>query len=184
MLASRILPMSRGTTLYEGMSPSDNDAKRLLGQVFDVADELHGTGHRVGLVLLQNHAGSAYTVPATGGVKGLKFQTTSIEDLGRKFNGACATQGMAGVPLDDYYSTRLATIPSNDVCFGVAYGPVKMLKTTTSFTSGMALTIGVTGKLERSADGDKVWGHAATAYANGTTSCVLLASPSPQGVSD
>jgi hypothetical protein len=182
MLASRILPMSRGTTLYEGMSPADNDAKKLLGQVFDVPDTLHSTGQRVGLVLLQNHAGSAYTVPATGPIKGLAYQTGNIEDNGRKFNGAVAAQGADGMPLDDYYSTRLSSIADKDVCFGVAYGPVKMWKTTTSFTFGQALTIGDTAKLERAATGDVIWGVAGTATSAASTSCILLAAAPPRAI--
>jgi len=177
--------MSRGTTLYEGMTPTDDDCKRLLGQVFEVDDSLHNTGHRVGLVLLQNHAGSAYTVPGTGSVKGLKYQTTGFEDLGRKFNGAASTLGQEGVPLDDYYSSRLGTIADSDVCFGVAYGPVQMLKTSaTSFSVGQALTVGADGKLTAAltTKTHTIWGVAATAYGKTATNCILLACPTPKAV--
>jgi hypothetical protein len=173
-IGARILPTARGTTLFEGVSsPSDDGAKRILGQTYEVADVLHNTCHRVVLRAVQNDAAAAYTVPATGPTKFLKWQTTDIEDNGRKFNSTTNSQGMVGKPLDDYYSTRLSSIPDHDVAFVVEEGPCKVVSTTTAYTNGQAVTCGSTGKAEQAAAGDYVVGHAMTAYANTCTSILL-----------
>lgn len=176
-IGARILPMARNATLFEGVSsPSDDGAKRILGQTYEVADTLHNTCHRVILRAVQNDAGSAYTIPATGSTLFMKFQSTDVEDLGRKINGLQTSAGGICKPLDDYLSGGRGptTVPDHDVCMVVEEGPCQVLKTSTSFTAGQAIMVtGTTGKACRATASDYIVGHAMTAYTAAATNCLI-----------
>lgn len=177
-MPDHILPFARAATLFgEVSSPSDEGAKRTLGQVYQAKDLLHGTGLPVILRAVQNDAAVAYTIPATGSVYGMAFQSTDREDFGRKINGVLDANGGVAKALDDYYSMGRGptTIPDHDVCYVVEEGPVSVFKTDTSFTHGQAVAFNSNGKAMQAGTGNYIAGAASTAYTTSQTSMILMA---------
>jgi hypothetical protein len=168
---NRILPFQRGSTLFaEVTTPVDDAAKEIIGQTFEVPDVLHGGGGRVTLRAVQNAKGSAIT-PA---LKFYSFQSATKDEWGAKIDGVATGDGELGKPLDDYNRiSGLSSIVDNDVCFVVEEGLCRVLKTSTSFTAGMAIQAGASGKAYRAAAGDVVVGTAVTTAGASATNMII-----------
>lgn len=139
MNAIQGLPFPRGTTWKDnstaiGTLLTGTPEASLIGRRFWVADEVHGLGNEVELVVLQNQTGGDITVARDF----CQFRTTTAYDFGRMcgaFGTGCSA-GLISLALDDKYSVG-KVIEEFDLFLAVVVGPVSVRTAAASVANGV-----------------------------------------------
>ena len=151
------LPFPRGRTMSDfnnGVSVAELAATptmwdELPGNIYEVADTVHGTGIPVKLRVVRN-AGAAYTVTR----RAIKFGVVA-KDFGRVAGSGTVNNVLGGVckPIDDAYAIVKATggiaaiIPAYDLFYVVEEGPCFMISDSTTPTVGQECQSSATGTI-------------------------------------
>ena len=146
------LPFPRGSTMSDlgrsGITPTAAMWSQILGQKYEVQDDLHSTGLPV--ILLVVRLETAFTTSADYFGLLYPFDADS-KDFGRELQSAAASNsaGALAVPLDDHYSKSQALL-ANDLVYVILSGPGYGATAASgcNLTAHDPITSGSTGRLQ------------------------------------
>ena len=171
---SGCLPFPRGQTASCGgvITMTSTMFTELEGRLYDVDDTEHDTGRVVTLRVVRNASGGAITIKQ----KPVSFNVGASKYWGGRIDGeAGATVGELCKPIDDYYNTRLTTIPNHDLFYVVDDGPCDVLPQATSeIAAGKGVMVTADGMSRLARDAMVHYGTACEAAVSTRTTTAQL----------